>query len=83
MDKADARVRSTLEMLQPASSVPRPPHPDRQSGGVTGFTDLALERAFVYREHAASETIDMGDEEPARRKPASPCSRRWPTMMTA
>ena len=31
-----------------------------QSDMVTGFIDLALERAFVYREHAASETIDMG-----------------------
>jgi hypothetical protein len=30
---------------------------------VTGFIVLALERAFVYREHTASETIDMGDED--------------------
>jgi elongation factor G len=68
MDKADARVRSTLEMLQPASSVPLVLRhiPIWQSGVVTGFIDLALERAFVYREHAASETIDMGDEDRAR-----------------
>ena len=28
---------------------------------VTGFVDLALERAFVYREHAPSEVIEMND----------------------
>src|SRR5690606_811322 len=61
MDKAEARVRSTLEMLQPASSVPLVLRhiPIWQSEVVTGFIDLALERAFVYREHAASEVIDM------------------------
>ena len=26
---------------------------------VTGFVDLALERAFVYQEHAESKVIDM------------------------
>ena len=34
---------------------------------VTGFIDLALERAFVYREHAASEVVaipaDLEDRE--------------------
>lgn len=68
MDRAEARVRATLEMLQAASSVPLVLRhiPVWQSGVVTGFIDLALERAFVYREHAASETIDMGDEDRAR-----------------
>jgi len=68
MDKADARVRATLEMLQQASSVPLVLRhiPIWQSGVVTGFIDLALERAFVYREHAASEVIDMEDEDRAR-----------------
>ena len=68
MDKADARVRATLEMLQPASSVPLVLRhiPIWQSGVVTGFIDLALERAFLYREHAASEVIDMADEDRAR-----------------
>jgi elongation factor G len=68
MDKADASVRATLEMLQPASGVPLVLRhiPIWQRDVVTGFIDLALERAFVYREHTASETIDMGDEDRAR-----------------
>ena len=37
-----------------------------KNGIVTGFVDLALERAYVYREHAASELIDMTDEVKAR-----------------
>jgi elongation factor G len=35
-------------------------------GIVTGFVDLALERAFVYREHADSQVIELEDEEKAR-----------------
>jgi elongation factor G len=38
-----------------------------KDGIVTGFVDLALERAFIYREHAASEVVaipsDMKDRE--------------------
>ena len=30
-----------------------------RTGIVTGFIDLALERAFVYREHAPSEVVDI------------------------
>src|SRR5690606_3001210 len=30
-----------------------------ENGIATGFVDLALERAFVYREHAPSEVVDM------------------------
>ena len=68
MDKADARVRDTLEMLQRASAVPLVLRhiPIWQSDVVTGFIDLALERAFVYREHAASEVIDMDGEDRVR-----------------
>jgi elongation factor G len=68
VDKADAGVRQTLETLQPASGVPLVLRhiPIWQNGIVTGFIDLALERAFVYREHAPSEVVDMGDEDRAR-----------------
>ncbi|HET7714217.1 MAG TPA: elongation factor G [Bauldia sp.] len=68
MDKPEASVRSTLEMLQMASGVPLVLRhiPIWQGGVVSGFIDLALERAFVYREHAASEVIDMSDEDRAR-----------------
>ncbi len=68
LDKADGSVRQTLEMLQPASGVPLVLRhiPVWQNDVVTGFIDLALERAFVYREHTASELIDMTDEDRAR-----------------
>jgi elongation factor G len=68
MDKADGSVRETLQTLQPASGVPLVLRqlPIWQNDVVAGFIDLALERAYVYREHAASEVIDLNDEERAR-----------------
>jgi len=68
MDKTEGGVRETLETLQRASGVPLVLRhiPIRQNDVVTGFIDLALERAFVYREHTASEVIDMGDADRAR-----------------
>ena len=50
-----------------------------------GFIDLALERAFVYREHLPSEVMDLPDrgELPrARRRRASPCWSASPTTTT-
>ena len=68
VDKADTGVRQTLETLQPASDVPLVLRhiPIWQNEIVTGFIDLALERAFVYREHAASEVVDVTDADRAR-----------------
>jgi elongation factor G len=68
VDKAETGVRQTLETLQPASDVPLVLRhiPIWQNEIVTGFIDLALERAFVYREHAASEVVDMADADRAR-----------------
>jgi elongation factor G len=68
MDKADGSVRQTLETLQPASGVPLLLRqlPIWQNEAVTGFIDLALERAYVYREHADSEIITLDDEQRAR-----------------
>jgi len=69
IDKTDMRLRDILPMLQPASQRPLVLRhiPIWENGIVTGFIDLALERAFVYREHAASEVIeipaDTGDRE--------------------
>ena len=64
IDKSDKNVRETLTLLQTASAVPLLLRhiPIRQHDVVTGFVDLALERAFVYREYAPSELIDMTDE---------------------
>jgi len=68
MDKADAGVRQTLSLLQPASGVPLVLRhiPIWQNGVVGGFIDLALERGFVYREHAASEVVDLSTDEKTR-----------------
>ena len=56
IDGADERVRDTLAMLQPASRAPLLLRqiPIWKDGIAVGFIDLALERAFVYREHAAA-----------------------------
>ncbi len=85
IDKADARVRDVVAMLQPASRTPLVLRqiPIWREGHVTGFIDLALERAFVYRDHAPSEVIAI----PAARrrgnsKPASPCWSASPTTTT-
>ena len=72
IDKADKRVRETLALLQPASRVPLVLRqiPIWKNGIVEGFVDLALERAFVYREHAPSEVIPMEGENLDRKKEA-------------
>ena len=63
IDKAEARIRDIVPMLQPASTRPLVLRqvPIWENDIVTGFIDLALERAFVYREHAASEVISIPD----------------------
>jgi elongation factor G len=69
IDKAQGQIRDLLSALQPVSSRPLVLRqvPIWKDGIVTGFVDLALERAFVYREHAASEVVaipsDMTDRE--------------------
>ncbi len=72
IDKADKRIRETLQMLQPASRVPLLLRqiPIWRNGIVTGFVDLALERAHVYKEHTASEVIDLSGEDLEREKTA-------------
>ncbi|MGH6866216.1 MAG: elongation factor G, partial [Methyloceanibacter sp.] len=61
IDKAEARVRDIVPMLQPASTKPLVLRqiPIWENEIVTGFIDLALERAFVYREHAPSEVVEI------------------------
>jgi elongation factor G len=61
IDKAEARVRDIVPMLQPASTKPLVLRqiPIWENDIVTGFIDLALERAYVYREHAPSEVIEI------------------------
>ena len=78
VDRAEAGVRETLATLQPASEVPLVLRhlPVWQNGIVTGFIDLALERAFVYREHAPSEVVEIASEEKAREVDARIGGRR-------
>ncbi|CAN5192025.1 elongation factor G [soil metagenome] len=68
VDKADSSIRQTPQTLQPASAIPLVLRhiPLWHDNIVTGFIDLALERAFVYREHAPSEMIPIGDDEKGR-----------------
>ena len=72
IDKADQRVRETLKLLQPASRVPLLLRqiPIWNGDLISGFVDLALERAHVYREQAASEVIDLGGANLDREKEA-------------
>ncbi|ESY69056.1 elongation factor G [Mesorhizobium sp. LNHC252B00] len=68
VDKAITGVRDTLKMLQPASSVPLLLRqiPLRKDGVVIGSIDLALERAYIYREYAESEVAQIPGDEKAR-----------------
>jgi elongation factor G len=61
IDRANKRVRETLATLQPASRIPLVLRqiPIWNGDLIAGFVDLALERAFVYREHKASEIVDL------------------------
>lgn len=72
IDKSEQRLRDVLAYLQPASATPLVMRqiPLWEGGIVTGFLDLALERAFVYREHAASEVIDIPTDMQEREKEA-------------
>jgi len=61
IDRANKRIRETLATLQPASRIPLVLRqiPIWNGDLIAGFVDLALERAFVYREHMASEVVAL------------------------
>ncbi|MBC8038197.1 MAG: elongation factor G [Rhizobiales bacterium] len=61
IDKTESSPRDVLTWLQPASSKPLILRqlPILKGSIVSGFVDLALERAFIYREHADSQVVDM------------------------
>ena len=64
IDQAHGNVGELLDALQPASSLPLVARqlPILQDDKVTGFVDLALERAFVYRPGQQFEQIDIPAE---------------------
>src|SRR5580692_11130441 len=72
IDKANKRIRETLATLQPASRIPLVLRqiPIWNGELIAGFVDLALERAFVYREHKASEVVALEGGDLDREKEA-------------
>ncbi|MBJ7533893.1 elongation factor G [Rhodomicrobium vannielii ATCC 17100] len=64
IDKAGGNIAELLSTMQPASGLPLVLRqvPIQEGGAVSGFVDLALERAFVYRPHAPSELIDIPND---------------------
>src|SRR6516225_4391225 len=72
IDKADSTIHDVLRVLQPASrsKLVLRQIPTFAGEIVTGFVDLALERAFVYKEHAPSEVIPLEGDALDREKTA-------------
>lgn len=72
IDKTESRLRDVLAYLQPASGTPLVLRqvPIWSDGVATGFVDLALERAYIYREQGQSEIIDMPVDVQEREKEA-------------
>ena len=64
IDRADASPRDVLQWMQPASSKPLMLRqlPMWKNGVVTGFIDLALERAYVYQELAESRVVEIPND---------------------
>ncbi len=61
IDRASGRVQDLLEALQAVSAQPLVLRqvPIRDGEQVTGYVDLASERAFLYRPDAASEIVEI------------------------
>ena len=61
IDKSNAGVHDVLKLLQPASRTKLILRqiPTFSGDIISGFVDLALERAFVYKEHAPSEVVPL------------------------
>jgi len=72
IDKANAGVHDVLKLLQPASRTKLILRQIPTFAGdiITGCVDLALERAFVYKEHAASEVVALEGDAADREKTA-------------
>jgi elongation factor G len=70
IDTSSTTPHEVLQFLQPASSKPLilRQMPIMKSGIVAGFVDLALERGYVYHEHAESTVVDIpADMQPAEK----------------
>ena len=72
IDKAMGGLRALLASLQEASDKPLLLRqiPLWENGAVSGFVDLALERAFVYRPHQESQIVELDGDILEREKEA-------------
>ncbi|MEA2994275.1 MAG: elongation factor [Alphaproteobacteria bacterium] len=72
IDKADAHIHDVLPLLQPASrcKLLLRQIPTFSGETISGFVDLALERAHVYKENAPSEVIELRGDDLDREKTA-------------
>jgi elongation factor G len=72
IDKIDSTIHDVLRILQPASrrKLVLRQIPTFSGDIVSGFVDLALERAFVYKEHAPSEVVPLEGDALDREKTA-------------
>jgi elongation factor G len=72
IDKGAGGIHDVLTLLQPASRTKLILRqiPTFSGDIISGFVDLALERAFVYKEHAASEVIALEGDAADREKTA-------------
>ncbi len=72
IDATEMHVRDILPLLQPASTKPLVLRqiPIWENDIVSGFIDLALERAYIYREHAPSEVADLPKDHTDREEEA-------------
>lgn len=72
IDSSTTPVHEIIPALQPASAKPLVLRqiPIFENGIATGFVDLASERAYIYREHAESEIIELPSTIAQREKEA-------------
>jgi elongation factor G len=72
IDKGAGGIHDVLTLLQPASRTKLILRqiPTFSGDIISGFVDLALERAFVYKEHAPSEVVALEGDAADREKTA-------------
>ena len=72
IDACETPIRNIVPALQPASTKPLVLRqiPIWENGVATGFIDLALERAFLFRKDAPSEMVEIKPDDLSREKEA-------------
>jgi len=72
IDSCETPIREIVPALQPASTKPLVLRqvPIWENGVATGFIDLALERAFLFRKNAPSEMVEIKPSDLEREKEA-------------